>query len=146
MIAINRSLVVPFSPRQMYNLVNSIEKYADFLPWCRDVKVLERQNDWVRATIHIAKGPLQHKFTTKNTLHYPDKIEIELADGPFEMLQGCWSFIAENSTSSRVNLDLNFKFANKLYELTLGSIMPLATDKLIDAFRSQAYKEYTKYE
>ena len=97
MTAINRHAEVPFSTEQMFNLVNDIESYPEFLPWCVESRVHSRNDDEVRASLTLAKGNLQKSFSTLNRLQKYKMIELRLLDGPFHHLEGfapdsrwCW--------------------------------------------------------
>ena len=92
MTTITRSSLVMYTPDQMFDLVNDVEAYPSFLPWCRDSKIISKNDKVICATLDIAKGGIHHEFSTRNTLQHGESIRIELIDGPFRHLEGFWQF------------------------------------------------------
>lgn len=142
MPVINHSLVVPHTVSQMYELVDAIERYPLFLPWCKSSQVLSRTVDEVRATLTLAGGGFQKSFTTCNRLQPNKMIEIRLLDGPFRQLEGFWRFEAVEPHGSRVSLDLEFEFSNKLLALAFGPVFSQVANTLVDAFVKRAKQVY----
>lgn len=138
---ISRSELVPFAPEQMFELVRDIESYPEFLPWCRAAKILRRTEQGVIATLSIAKGAIQHSFTTENLNELNREIEMRLVDGPFKQLHGFWRF-EKVGTGCRVALNLRFEFANRIIALGLAPVFKVITGSMVDAFRDRAYLVY----
>ncbi|MFO8004761.1 type II toxin-antitoxin system RatA family toxin [Thioalkalivibrio sp.] len=135
---IQRSAVVPYSADQMFSLVNDVESYPEFLPHCRSARVLEARDDTIKATIELAKGALHKSFTTLNRLDSPHRIEMRLVDGPFRRLHGVWGFTEQEGGGTRVELDLEFEFANRLMALAIGPVFNHVANSLVDAFVRRA--------
>jgi ribosome-associated toxin RatA of RatAB toxin-antitoxin module len=135
---IQRSAWVPHTAAQMFNLVNDVPSYPEFLPHCRSARVLESSGDRVMATIELAKGALHKSFTTVNHLEGPHRIEMRLVQGPFRHLHGAWTFIPEAEGGTRVALDLEFEFAGRLMALAIGPIFNHVANSLVDAFVKRA--------
>lgn len=135
---IQRSAVVPYRPEQMFALVNDVDSYPRFLPWCRSAGVLERGDGWVRARIEMAKGALHHAFTTRNTLEPGRRIRIRLEDGPFRRLEGDWHFEPAGDGGCRVSLDLEFELAGRLFSALAGPIFNQIASSLVDSFCRRA--------
>lgn len=142
MTTILRSALVPFSPAQMFELVNNIEDYPQFLPWCPQTRVLSRTAAEVQATVYIAKGLVKKSFTTLNRLSPHERVEMKLLNGPFSHLEGTWEFEPRADQSSQVVLNLSFEFNNKLLALTLGPLFQHITSTMIQAFTQRAYQLY----
>lgn len=144
MPTVSRSAVVPYSASEMFSLVDNVNSYAEFLPWCKASKELFRQPEHVRATLCVAMGALQHWFTTDNSLQPDQKIEMRLVNGPFRHLQGYWRFepVAENQC--RVTLHLEFEFSSGLIGLMFGPIFHQIANRLMDAFTQRAIHVYGK--
>ncbi|MFO1349829.1 MAG: type II toxin-antitoxin system RatA family toxin [Gammaproteobacteria bacterium] len=142
MPTVRKSALVHYSTAQMYALVNDIESYPRFLPWCRSTRVLERTTDEVKATIEIAKGGIHKSFTTLNRLQANKMIELRLLDGPFRRLDGFWRFEALDDNASRVALDLDFEFASGLLGLAFGPIFNQIANTMVDAFCKRAAQLY----
>lgn len=142
MTVINRSLVVPFSTKQMYDLVNDIKSYPEFLPWCTKTTILSEDEDEVRATLLLSYGGFRKSFTTCNRLQKNKMIEIRLIDGPLSQLEGFWRFEPVSKTSSKVILDLEFEIAHRLFNLPFQAIFHQVANSLVDAFSQRATKVY----
>lgn len=137
MTIVSKSRVVPYTCQQMYDLVNAIESYPDFLPYCSGSKVHHRDADEVQATLEISAAGFGKSFTTRNLLQPNKMIEIRLVDGPFSHLEGFWRFDAENE-GCRVSFDLEFEFAGGFLSRLLGPVFEQVTDKMVDAFCDRA--------
>ncbi len=143
MTVVKKSRVVSFSCEQMYNLVNQVEDYAQFLPYCSESLVHHRDEDEVQATLVIAAAGMSKSFTTRNRLQANKMIEIRLVDGPFSHLEGFWRF-DEEAEGSRVSFDLEFEFAGRMFSMLLGPVFEQVTDKMVDAFCDRAEALYAK--
>ncbi len=142
MTVIKKSTLVSYTPVQMFELVDRIEDYPRFLPWCRETTVYSRSDNEVRAAIVVAKGAIQHSFTTINRLQQGKMIEVRLLEGPFRHLEGFWQFEAIESGGCRVNFNLEFEFSNKLINLTSGPILQKIAESFIEAFCQRAKEVY----
>lgn len=142
MTTINRSMIVPYSTEQMYELVNDIKSYPEFLPWCAKSTILSESEDEVRATLVLSYRGLQKAFTTCNRLQKNKIIEIRLVNGPLSQLEGFWQFEKLSKTSSRVVLDLEFEIAHTLFNLPFQAIFRQITNSLVDAFIERANAIY----
>ncbi len=142
MPVVDRSALVPYSAEQMYNLVNDIESYPQFLPWCRSSKILARSDEQVKATIEMVKGPMHRSFTTCNRLQEPQAIDMRLVNGPFRRLEGGWQFTHLQAGGCKVALRLEFEFANALLRLTIGPIFNRIADTMVDSFCQRARQIY----
>ena len=141
---IQRSAVVPYSPEQMFDLVNDVAAYPRFLPWCRSARVLSQGDGWIRARIEMAKGALHRSFTTRNELDAGRRIRIRLEDGPFHRLEGDWHFEPAERGGCRVELDLEFEFAGRMLGAVFGPIFNQIASTLVDSFVRRAHDVYGK--
>lgn len=141
MTVVKKSRVVSFSCEQMFNLVNDVENYAEFLPYCSESIVHHRDEDEVQATLVIAAAGMSKSFTTRNRLQINKMIEIRLVDGPFSHLEGFWRFDEEEG-GCRVSFDLEFEFAGRMFSMLLGPVFEQVTDKMVDAFCDRAEVQY----
>ena len=139
---VDRQALVPFSAQQMYDLVDDIHSYPQFLPWCRAATVLERSADQVVASLQIHKGALNTRFTTRNRLDPPRSIGLALVEGPFKSLDGAWRFEPIADKGSRVSLTLRFAFANPLNAWILEPVFEHTCATLVDAFVKRARSVY----
>ncbi len=138
MPTINRSALVPHTNQEMFQLVDDIDRYVEFLPWCTESRVLERSEDEVTATILLSKGSLNKSFTTRNLLQKHKMIEMRLVDGPFKHLQGFWRFDSLNDHACKVSLDLDYEFSSKLVAMAIGPVFNQIANTLVDAFVNRA--------
>lgn len=144
MTTISKNALVPYSATEMFDLVNDIESYDHFLPWCRSSEVLSQSEDEIRATIEIAHGSLHKAFTTRNRLQKNKMIEMRLEQGPFKHLEGFWRFDMLGERACKVSLDLDFEFSNKLIGMAMGPIFSQIANSLVDAFSKRAVEVYGK--
>lgn len=143
MTIVKKSRVVPFSCEQMFKLVNEVEHYAEFLPYCTQSTVHHRDADEVQATLVISAAGMNKSFTTRNRLQMNKMIEIRLVDGPFSHLEGFWRFDEEDG-GCRISFDLEFEFAGRMFSLLLGPVFEQVTDKMVDAFCDRAESLYVE--
>ncbi len=144
MPVVNKSALVPYTAEEMYALVDDIESYPDFLPWCRSAREWERSEDEVRASIELAKGAVRKTFTTHNRLQKGKMIEMRLVEGPFHHLEGFWRFEPLADQACKVTLDLEYEFSNPLLKMTIGPVFNQITNTLVDAFCARAVEIYGK--
>ena len=142
MTAIHKSALVPYSAHEMYRLVADIEAYPQFLPWCGGARVLSRAPDAIVAAIEIAYSGINKTFTTRNTLTPGARMTMELLDGPFKHLDGVWHFQELSAHESKISLDLDFEFANKLLAFALNSTFSKIADSMVDSFLQRAQRVY----
>ena len=144
MSEVERSALVNFSAQQMYDLVNDVIRYSEFLPGCVNSSIIEQTEDKMVAMMELKKGPVSQTFTTNNTLVNGQSITMQLEDGPFEYLHGCWTFKALAELACKVELELTFKFSNKITATAFNGIFIELTSKLVDSFVDRAAVIYGK--
>jgi len=142
MTTINRSALVPFSSAQMYALVNDIEAYPDFLPWCSGSRILQQSEVEIEATVELSKGQLHKAFTTRNRLIKDKEIEMQLVEGPFKRLQGYWHFSDIEQLGCKISMEMEFEFSSKMMSMLVGPIFSQIAGSLVDAFCSRAKDVY----
>ena len=147
MAVIERSALVLYSAQQMFELVNDVDRYPSFLPWCESVEVHSQSSSEVVASLDINKAGVRHRFTTCNQLagdQHSDKhsIEMSLVDGPFRHLKGAWGFKVLNETACKVTLDLHFELSSQLSNLALGKVFHQIAGSMVDAFVRRAGEVY----
>ncbi len=142
MVKINRSALVPYSAEDMFALVDDIDSYKEFLPWCSDSHVINRNKNRVKGEIELRKGAVHKSFVTQNTNEQGQSITMELVEGPFKHLEGLWLFHALRDDASKVVLELEYEFSNALLKMTVGPVFQQVADKLVDAFCQRANEVY----
>lgn len=138
MPTVNKSALVIASAEQMFELVNDVESYPTFLPWCSGAQVHRRDEQQMEATIQIRKGSLNKAFTTRNRLQAPRHVHIELVDGPFQQLRGDWHFEPLREDACRVTLNLVFSFSSSLVRMAVEPVFNQIANSLVDAFCQRA--------
>ena len=142
MTHVQRSALLPYSAAQMFNLVNDVDSYPEFVPWCVKCEVHSDSENEKQATMKFAKHGINASVTTCNELDADKKITMHLLKGPFKRLVGTWIFKELDEHSCRVELDLQFSFSNRLYAVTLGPIFNQVANKLVSAFTKRAQQLY----
>jgi len=139
---VNKSALLEYSAVQMFNLVNDIESYPTFLPWCSAARILKRDDSQVEASISISHSGVNKTFATRNVLKPFESIELNLLDGPFKSLQGIWRFHALQDNACKVSLELDYEFSSKLLGLVVGPVFNQIANSLVDAFCDRARSVY----
>ncbi len=135
---IQRSALLPYPAQALYDLVNDVARYSEFLPWCSGATVLEQSDTMMRARVEVAKGGLSQHFVTRNTLTPGQTIEMNLEEGPFSQLHGVWTFKALGAKACKISLDLSFDYSGSIVRATLGPLFNQAANTLVDAFCQRA--------
>ncbi|SDG67901.1 Ribosome association toxin PasT (RatA) of the RatAB toxin-antitoxin module [Vibrio xiamenensis] len=143
---VSRSALVSFSAEQMFDLVNDVAKYPDFLPGCSGSRILESTSSTMVASVDVSKAGISKTFTTSNTLIAGEAIIMNLVDGPFKTLTGGWYFTALDEQACKVELKLEFEFSSKMIELAFGKIFSELTNNMVNAFTKRAKQVYQCYE
>ena len=126
----------------MYELVNDVESYPSFLPWCQEASILSKGDEYMTATISLHKGKIRQSFTTRNTMLPGRRIEVSLLEGPFKHLEGYWLFEPSDENSCAVFINMNFEFRNRILKLALDKIFSRIINTLIDTFTERAHAIY----
>jgi ribosome-associated toxin RatA of RatAB toxin-antitoxin module len=139
---IHRSALVPYSARAMFDLVADIPSYPDFLPWCGGARYLSRDEDVSVAAIDIAYSGVHKSFTTRNLMQPGRLLEMHLVNGPFRHLHGHWRFEALDEHASKILLDMDFEFSNRLLALAINPVFTRIANTLVDSFVERARNLY----
>lgn len=142
MAQVNRSALVLHTAEEMFDLVNDVRRYPEFLPWCGASEIVTESAEELVATLHLAKGGLKYSFTTRNQLQRPRQMEIGLVKGPFSSLTGVWTFTPLSEEASKVELHMNFEFSGKLTGMAMSKVFNSVATTLVDAFVTRADKIY----
>ena len=135
---IRRSAILPYPPSTLYALVNDVEAYPEFLPWCGGARIVARDANSMDASILIERAGLSQWFTTRNRLVADESIEMELLDGPFEQLHGRWRFEALADDGCRIELVLRFEMKRGLAAAMIAPAFRKIAGTLVDSFCARA--------
>ena len=142
MAEIEKSVLVDYSAGQMFALVDAIEDYPKFLPWCDGASIAPQNEQVTHATLMINYHHVKHSFTTENTRRPPELIEIKLRDGPFQHLDGYWRFIPLAEHACKIEFRLHYAFSSKLLEKLLGPVFHIIANSFMEAFIKRAEEVY----
>ncbi|MBB3228820.1 ribosome-associated toxin RatA of RatAB toxin-antitoxin module [Luteibacter sp. Sphag1AF] len=141
MIEIRRSALVPYTPAQMFDLVNDVEAYPKRFPWCDAAHVIEQNDDVLVARLDLKFAGLRQSFTTRNTPRRPEKLTMKFVEGPFKSLDGVFGFQALGDTGCKVSLALDFEYSG-----LGGSVLKLGfqalANRMVDDFCDEARRTY----
>jgi ribosome-associated toxin RatA of RatAB toxin-antitoxin module len=142
MQCVRKSVLVPYAASRMYELVNRVDLYPQFLPWCGGTEVLAESEHRKTARIDIDYHGVHAHFTTDNAMQPPDSIVITLKDGPFRHLHGEWRFRALGDDGCKIEFELAYEFATKLLDRVIGPVFAHIANTFIDAFVRRAEAVY----
>ena len=142
MTVIQKSALVKFSAQQMFDLVNDIEAYPKFLPWCAGSRIIKREDDIVEAELTISKSGFKKSFSTRNLIDKGGRITVSLLDGPFSHLDGVWNFMPLRENASKISLDLEFDMSSVLANLAFGAVFNQICNTMVASFTSRAKEVY----
>jgi len=137
---VQKSVLLWYSPHEMYSLVTAVEDYPRFLPWCERAEVLERNPEGSTARLWLAYMGVRHSFTTRNVQVADERVNIELVDGPFTQLDGTWRFlpIGAAAQACKVEFDLRYAFARGALEGLISPVFDRIANTFVDAFVRRA--------
>lgn len=144
MKTVKKSVLIWYSPAEMYRLVIDVDAYPQFLPWCDRARVVTLEENGMLAEIGIAFSGIRQTFSTQN-VHVPDQqVVINLVNGPFSRLEGEWNFIPLGGGEQRackVELSLTYGFDSSLGKL-ISPVFDKIASSMVDAFVKRAKQVY----
>ena len=135
---VKRSALINKAPADVFALINDIESYPQFLPWCTHARIESRSGAGMVATLGVRQGALQGEFTTRNTLEPPHRIHMQLLSGPFRHLDGEWLLTPIEGGGCRVELSMRFAFRNPIAALVFEPKFAATIGSLVEAFAARA--------
>ena len=138
MAEIHRSALVAHAPEFMFDLVDDIDRYEEFLPWCKQSRIVGRSDECVRGELVVAAAGMRETLVTVNRGVRGESIDLELLEGPLKNFRGGWTFHAIGTVGCRVNLDVSFEFKSRLMGFAAASLLDSVADRLVDAFVARA--------
>jgi ribosome-associated toxin RatA of RatAB toxin-antitoxin module len=147
---VNKSVLLWYSPREMYDLVTHVEAYPEFLPWCASARVLERSASGLMAKLSLSFAGVRAEFTTRNSHEEASRVRVELVEGPFAKLDGDWQFkplsrpgaAPGEVNACKVLFDMNYTFASVPLEAVLSPVFDKVAQTLVDRFVQRAEEIY----
>ncbi|HEY8857452.1 MAG TPA: type II toxin-antitoxin system RatA family toxin [Rugosibacter sp.] len=142
MALIEKSVLIERTPAQMFELVDCVEDYPQFLPWCGGTEVLVRTPTRTAATLHINYHGIKSYFSTDNAKEAPHLMHITLTDGPLKQMDGQWCFLPLGDAACKIEFRLHYEFSNPVLEKVLGPVFSHITETLVESFVKRAQKVY----
>lgn len=142
MATVERSILIGHSAQQMFDLVENIEDYPRFLPWCERTLVDYRDEFKTIATLHINYLSVKSHFTTENEKDAPSFMRLKLVDGPFRRLEGTWCFRPLSESACKIEFQLSYEFSSKLFDKIIGPVFGQICNTFVDAFAGRADEVY----
>jgi ribosome-associated toxin RatA of RatAB toxin-antitoxin module len=142
MSVVHKSVLLAYSAEQMFALVDNIEDYPKFLPWCGATEVRKREGNKVVAMLTINYHGVKQTFSTENVNTPPTSIDMVLLEGPFKHLTGTWSFKPLREDACKIEFELNYEFSSKVLEQLIGPVFNMIANSFVDSFCKRAEAVY----
>lgn len=142
MALVEKSVLIERSALQMFQLVDGVEAYPQFLPWCSRTELKHRDSRSTVATLHIDYHAVKSHFTTENAKESPQWMKIRLVDGPFKRLEGAWHFKPLGEHACKIEFSLTYEFSSRLFEKIIGPVFNHIAGTFVDAFVRRAGQVY----
>jgi ribosome-associated toxin RatA of RatAB toxin-antitoxin module len=142
MAVVEKSILIEHTAAQMFELVDRVEDYPKFLPWCGGTELHERSDSRTTATLHISYHGIRSSFSTINDKEIPHWMSIRLRDGPFARMDGGWRFTPLGKTACKVEFRLHYEFSSKLLEKALGPVFSKIVGTFVESFVRRAEDVY----
>ena len=142
MSTVHKSVLLEYSAEQMFALVERVEDYPKFLPWCGGVTVEQREADRLVATLSINYHGIKQSFTTENRNEPSSSMTMTLLEGPFKHLDGAWHFKPLRENACKVDFELRYEFSSRILEKLIGPVFDKIANSFVDSFCKRAEEIY----
>lgn len=142
MALVEKSVLIEYSAAEMFELVDCVEDYPKFLPWCNRTELKFRDAQQTVATLFIDFHAVKSHFTTSNSKEVPAVMHIKLVDGPFRRLEGHWRFKALTERACKIEFQLEYEFSSKTFEKIIGPVFSRIAGSFVEAFVKRAQQVY----
>jgi coenzyme Q-binding protein COQ10 len=136
---------LPYSQRQLFELVAGVEKYPEFLPWCTAARITRREGNSFLADLIVRFKVFQERFTSKVTLHPHAQVDVEYITGPFRYLNNHWHFIEADDGGCIIDFYVDFEFKSKVLQKLIGLLFDQAVHRMVSAFEVRAKELYGEH-
>ena len=134
--------VLPYTPEQLFDLVATVERYPEFLPWCLASRITRREENVIYADLVIGFRMARERFSSKVTLHHPDRIDVKYLKGPMRYLNNHWRFTPRENGGCLVDFYVDFEFRSVVLQKLIGVLFNEAVRRMVDAFDARARDLY----
>lgn len=142
MTEIHKSALVLHTADQMFDLINSVRHYPDFVPWCSKADVLYESDEEIEATLHVAKAGLYYQFTTRNRKKRPTYMDMMLVEGPFSNFSAAWHITPLSDDACKVEFTMKYDFAGRLANIAVNKLFSGVASTMVDVFVERANSIY----
>ncbi len=144
MISHSEQRILPYTAEQMFDLVAAVERYPEFLPWCRAARIRTRDGDVIHADLAIGFRMFRERFTSRVELDRPGRIDVAYTDGPFRHLENRWGFEDRPDGGCLIDFHVDFEFRSYLLQKLIGALFTEAVHRMVRAFETRATELYGK--
>jgi ribosome-associated toxin RatA of RatAB toxin-antitoxin module len=138
MSRVEKSILIEYPAQRMFDLVEDVESYPSFLPWCSATRVDFRDDRRTVATLFVNFHGIRAHVTTENTKERPSWMSLKLVDGPFRHLEGEWCFKLLSEDACKVEFHISYEFSNRFFEIVLGRVFNQIANTFVEAFVKRA--------
>lgn len=138
MAVVHKTVLINYSAGQMFALVDRVEDYPEFLPWCGGVEINERQENKLKAKLKINYHGLKQSFTTENTNAPPHSMTMHLIEGPFKHFEARWNFKSLREDACKIEFDMQYEFSSRILESVIGPVFSMIANSFVDSFCKRA--------
>ncbi|MDR0378458.1 MAG: type II toxin-antitoxin system RatA family toxin [Candidatus Accumulibacter sp.] len=142
MLRVEKSVLIEYSAQQMFDLVEDIENYPQFLPWCSETRIDFRDEKRTVATMYADFHGIQAHFTTENAKEAPFWMTMKLVEGPFRHLEGGWRFKPLGENACKIDFHLDYEFSNRLVEKIAGPMFDQMANTFVEVSVKRAHQVY----
>lgn len=146
MVTVEKTVLVAHTAAQMFGLVDAVEQYQQFLPWCGGVTLHQRDESVTHATIFIDYHGLKQHFSTRNLKQFPQRMEMQLEDGPFRHFQGTWQFTPLSEQACKIEFRLEYEFSNPILGTIISPVFHHIANTFVDSFVTRAEQIFNSTE
>ena len=137
---------LPYSRKELFDLVAEVERYPEFLPWCTAARITRRDGQTFHADLVVRFKVFQERFASRVTLHPHALIDVEYINGPFRYLNNHWRFIAADDGGCTIDFYVDFEFRSKVLQKLIGMLFNEAVSRMVGAFETRAHELYGERE
>lgn len=131
---VEKSVLIERTPAQMFELVDAVECYPEFLPWCGGTTCHERTPTLTVATLQLAYRGIRSQWSTRNDKEYPHHMRIHLQEGPFKRMEGHWRFLPLGDMACKVEFYLHYEFSSQMLARVMGPVFNSIAETLVESF------------
>jgi CRP/FNR family transcriptional regulator, cyclic AMP receptor protein len=144
-LEIRRSVLVPYSAHDMFDLIEQAERYPQFLPWCTGATILERSDDWVAARIEFSYRRFGFGFQTRNPKRRPEWLQVRLVEGPFKHFQADWALTPLGRLGCKIDFALAYEISDRFFDRLAAPAVEIVSRSMMDAFVRRAEQTLTEF-